>query len=343
MKKTALALTLIMALLFSVLAITQHVNLASAQSFSGSVTINNDGTVSPASAPIQRVEDTYTFSGDIEGSIWVVKSNIIIDGNGFKLQGSGEGSGFSMFSLNNVTVRNTIVENFYKNFQLSSSTNNTIHNNAIVSANYTGIYLDFSSNYNSIYDNNITDNENGILLSAGSNYNSIHNNNITNNGIGLWLISRPSYNQIYCNNILNNDEDASLIESCSNNEFYLNNFIDNTLNAHASSFLNTYDPECINIWGNGSMGNYWSDYLTRYPNASEVGNSGIGHTPYLIEYNNTDVYPLMYPYDIENDTISFPKPELQTAIVIGILVVVVVLVAVGVLVYFKKRTKSSGL
>jgi hypothetical protein len=49
-----------------------------------------------------------------------------------------------------------------------------------------------------------------------------------------------------------------------------------------------------NFWDNGSLGNYWSDYLTKYPNASEVGNTGIGDTPYVLEEHNVDYNPLVY-------------------------------------------------
>ena len=37
-------------------------------------------------------------------------------------------------------------------------------------------------------------------------------------------------------------------------------------------------------WDDGypSGGNYWSDYASRYPNATEIGSSGIGDTEYLI-------------------------------------------------------------
>jgi hypothetical protein len=50
-----------------------------------------------------------------------------------------------------------------------------------------------------------------------------------------------------------------------------------------------------NVWDDGypSGGNYWSDYQTTYPNASEIDSSGIWNTPYVIDANNTDHYPLM--------------------------------------------------
>jgi hypothetical protein len=99
----------------------------------------------------------------------------------------------------------------------------------------------------------------------------------------------------------------------SNNRFYQNNF-----------FLN--DTSYIfndNFWDNGSVGNYWNNYLTKYPNASEIGNTGIGDTAYVMEREknlslgdpnatNVDNYPLVYPLgapevallDMQNATYS---------------------------------------
>ncbi|UCC59173.1 MAG: hypothetical protein JSW14_04915 [Candidatus Bathyarchaeum sp.] len=62
---------------------------------------------------------------------------------------------------------------------------------------------------------------------------------------------------------------------------------------HATNYLGD-----TSTWDNGfpSGGNYWSDYQTRYPNATEVGTSGIGDIPYIINENNQDNYPLMEPF-----------------------------------------------
>jgi hypothetical protein len=57
-----------------------------------------------------------------------------------------------------------------------------------------------------------------------------------------------------------------------------------------------------NVWDNGypSGGNYWSDYngtdLLLGSGQNETGSDGIGDTPYVIDANNRDNYPLMKPY-----------------------------------------------
>lgn len=51
--------------------------------------------------------------------------------------------------------------------------------------------------------------------------------------------------------------------------------------------------------------NYWSDYLTKYPNATEIDNTGVGSQPYVFSIVETrtpiiyqDNHPLMKPVAI---------------------------------------------
>ena len=48
------------------------------------------------------------------------------------------------------------------------------------------------------------------------------------------------------------------------------------------------DP--INIWDNGIVGNYWDDYT-----GLDEDGDGIGDTPYLINSEIGDRFPLMNP------------------------------------------------
>jgi hypothetical protein len=56
-----------------------------------------------------------------------------------------------------------------------------------------------------------------------------------------------------------------------------------------------YSYNSVNFWDSGypSGGNYWSDYEERYPNATEINDSGIWNTPYVIDANNKDNYPII--------------------------------------------------
>ena len=208
--------------------------------------IRADGSVEPDTAPISTVDNiTYTLTDNIvvsvlpiENLLVVERDNIVVDGAGYRVWGTGSGIGLDISWRSNVTIKNTAI----KSFAL-------------------GIGLYYSSNI------------------------SISGNNITNNGHGIWLYES------------------------SNNTIYHNNFIDNTqqVDIHHVGYANFWDD------GYPSGGNFWSDYTTRYPDAQELDGSGIWDTPYVIDGNNQDNYPLM-----ETWTPSPPIPrtidELKTEI-----------------------------
>ena len=97
------------------------------------------------------------------------------------------------------------------------------------------------------------------------------------------------------------------------------------------------------MWDNGTGGNYWGDYLLKYPNASEIGNSGIGDTPYVMNSDDIDYYPLMAPFEVPPAPTPSPEPQpeaepLPTVLVVASVITVAV-VGIGLLVYSKKRNK----
>jgi parallel beta-helix repeat protein len=165
---------------------------------SGTIYILADGSIDPPTAPISTFDMvTYTFTHNIYDEIVVMRSNIIVDGNGHTLQGSGNGNGFYLPGINNVTVKNTYIKNFEKGIKLNYSLNNSISQNHITN-NSDGIYL-WSSSNNSISGNNITsNNEYGMYLESSSG-NSISGNTFTDNG----LFVRYSYPNSVENNTVN--------------------------------------------------------------------------------------------------------------------------------------------
>jgi parallel beta-helix repeat protein len=201
------------------------------------------------------------------------------------------------FSNWNALYENNIANNMERGVFLINSSSNALCENNITNSMFAGVCIYDASNYDIVSGNNIERNQlSGIsigggfaLVAAGSNYNIVSGNNITNNMCGMELYS-SSNNAISGNNITNSYNGICLSGS-SDNRFFHNNFNNNT--QHVSS-----DYYSINGWDDGypSGGNYWSDYLTRYPNATEIDRTGIGNTPYAIDSNNTDDYPLMKPY-----------------------------------------------
>jgi parallel beta-helix repeat protein len=241
-------------------------NVRPAEAVAQSVNINADGSITPAGAPIMTSDKiTYTFTGDISYPVYsgivVLRSNVIIDGKGYTVQGDGSGEGVYLTNISNVTIKNTNVKSNYYGIYLYSSSSNIISGINMTANVYFGIYLGYSSN-NSISGNNIRNGtgtispygNGGIVLLSSCNYNSISGNNITNNVCGIVLDYSSCYNSISENNLKNNDDGIELSDSSNHNRMSGNNIT----NKHYGVFLvtsynNTISGNNIraNIWGIG--------------------------------------------------------------------------------------------
>jgi len=181
--------------------------------------------------------------------------------------------------------------------------------------------LYYSSHYSTISENIITNSLRSGILLLGSYNNVISNNVITDNGgHGVGLCVQSSRNEISNNTVSNNGHSGIRLDPLTkNNKVCGNTFVDNTygINVYAASeniiyrnnLINNayqvYSYDSLNIWDDGypSGGNYWSDYGERYPSAQELDDSGIWDTPYVIDGNNKDNYPLMEPWSPTPETV----------------------------------------
>ena len=207
---------------------------------------------------------------------------------------------------------NSVTENSVSAYEgigiiVSNANTNIIYNNEVSG----GIHLT-NADYNIIYNNSLDSMGFGDLspMKAASN-NFIAGNTIE--GAVDWgiLVGYGSNNVFYGNLIANNGgygHDGyglalgGIDIEVDNNLFYYNMFMNNS----GGNFGTNWQVIGSNSFDNGSVGNYWDDYLTKYPNATEIDNSGIGNTPYLVYNNVTDNYPLMAPFDISSISIQLP-------------------------------------
>jgi len=256
------------------------------------------------------------------------------------------GSGF-LISGNNIADNDAGVGNWASNGVISGNNmtglgvwgcqNVTIKENNLSGKGFFagGLSLLDSDNI-CVYENNITDNlEFGIQFERGCNNSAIYNNNIMRNEVGVFL---------------NNHVFVSFSQVGSGNKVYRNNLIENAQNAFVEhtypyniSMMDNAIGNCTDVvlWDNGAVGNYWSDYQSKYPNATEVNASGIGNTPYRIDENNTDHYPLLLPVDISAEsTPLLPEPEPFPTVPVAIAFTAVAAgIGAALLVYFKKRKR----
>ena len=258
-------------------------------------------------------DDETIIDGNSTGTVvHVIANNVSVKGFTIQNAGSHIGLYFSGIYLDNAyncnITRNSILSNDY-GIRIRYSSNNTVSGNMINCSH--GIWLQWSSN-NTVYGNNVTTSEWYSIWLDYSSGNAISRNIVTNGGYyGVRLysssnnilrknsvahnrysfhITDSSHNTFSGNDIVNNDYGMFLVWSA-DNTIYLNNFINNTLQAYS---------DLVNTWDNGCQGNYWSDY-----NGTDLDVDGIGDTPYIIDENNTDRYPLMNRYwnpgDIDHD------------------------------------------
>jgi nitrous oxidase accessory protein len=240
---------------------------------------------------------------------------ISVTGNRTQIIDNAISTGLSVSGSYNTIAGNSILPLL----TLENANSNTISNNTLVS-------LILGYEYHPCSNNVISGNEMkgpgsfGIYVKAGSN-NIFYDNYIAdfegtggeNSGYGV-VFSRTNMSE--------------------KNTFYHNNFMNN------KGTVAFKDGEFVisNFWDNGSEGNYWDDY-----NGTDSNRDGIGDTPYIINGDNVDRYPLMFPYDIENDTVVLPPPEPFPTVPVAVASVAAIAVVIaGLLVYFKKRKKESG-
>lgn len=313
MKRTVLALTLAILLLVSFEL--QLVNLAKANFFEylPNITIKNDGTIEPITSYINQTGNTYTLTDNIykKYAVIIQRSNIVLDGAGHIMNGAyAKGipylnNGIALQDVTNVTIRNISVVGY--GIVLSNGSECTISN--VMS----------SIGLNNGTSNIVTESNLGAL-SLGEN-NQVTKSNITRLALGK-------------NNIVteNNITQLFVFQSAANTVY--NNTIYSLYNDADSEMLATLEK---NHW----EGNYWGDYSTRYPNASGIGESGIGDTPYFIDSNNIDNYPLMEPYVVPHSPSPTPEPQPEPpfpiTLAIAALAILIAGIAVCLLYYYHKK------
>jgi nitrous oxidase accessory protein len=173
---------------------------------------------------------------------------------------------------------------------------NTIEGNIITDNVLDGISLE--TNNDTVYNNFITGNRGGIGLSSdlGTNNDTIYNNIIAGNDVGISLFNTSGV--VIWGNTIENNQKGCQFAFASNTRIFYNNFLNNTVQV-GSADQSTPIGQCD--WDNGypSGGNYWSNY-----NGTDADGDGIGDSPFIIDADNVDRYPLMMEYVIPEYPIS---------------------------------------
>ena len=194
-----------------------------------SIYILPDGSITPDTAPIQRIGNLYLVTEDINWevggtAITIQKSNVVIGGQGHALTGGG----ISIAPLiENVTIKDFEINNGGITLGIET-TNIVVHKNRISNSN-TGISSYYSNGYNEISENTISGCTYGIYSAEGSGFYStkILKNNITSNEFGIMLNANSDSNIVVENNITNNEEYGIFVQGGESNYFAGNNLVAN--------------------------------------------------------------------------------------------------------------------
>jgi parallel beta-helix repeat protein len=203
--------------------------------------------------------------------------------------------------------------------------------NSTASGNWGGLVATLSSNITFIR-NNVTGNMDGLGTSQSKDIRFLYNN-ASYNTAGAGIGTAGSFNTtiegntfignnwgvltqwqtdavIRGNDIRQNTEGAKLYLS-SGISVYHNAFLGNSIQAKDDG-----GPQ--NAWDNGypKGGNFWDDFTGpdsfRGPLQDQLGSDGIGDTPYVIDADSRDRYPLMSP-----SRIDWMPPEMFNATIDG--------------------------
>ena len=238
------------------------------------------------------ISETTTLNGGFYyETINVTADNIVINGNGSTVQGTGTGYGFKLTGRSNVTIFNVTVNGWGFAFLLFRSSNNNLTGN-IVTENSYGFYLVNGSNNNTFSGNTVNNNAYGFFsmqsatdpLLYSSNNNTFSGNTATNNGeYGFWLWD-SSYNNFSNNTANNNNYGFNLYDSSYN--ILSGNTATN--NDESGFYLSgSYNNFTGNIAANNGRGGFWlqgSSYNNFTGNTAN-NNGNYGFHLYESSYN----------------------------------------------------------
>jgi parallel beta-helix repeat protein len=209
-----------------------------------------------------KIEDNHFASTTINALMLYDSEHNTITGNEMR---SKTGVYLSNSRYNQITQNN--LENTTTGVDLVTSRYNNITRNQITSSKQYGLFMQSSSYYNTITGNRIQGNYYGMRIKSAKHNNVHHNEFKGNSKAGIYICCGAEYNTV-------------------NN----NSFIDNEKNAR-------YTTDDVNYMDSDGFGNYWDDYLERYPDAKQA--NGTWDTPYRINGSSQeDNYPLVEPVTI---------------------------------------------
>lgn len=233
---------------------------------------------------------------------------------------SSNAEGVLLAYSRNCQIRNVTIFGNERGIRLLASENNSVVANNIYRSRWAGLMID-SSVGNTVLGNTVEKGIFGIFLSSSillgrkSYGNTVEGNNVSNSFGGINL--HDTYSNLIVQNHISRNSRGLIVESSDDNAVYGNRFSVNDIGVQISgsdgnSFWHNYfadnsvdvrveDDFSSNRWNEDypSGGNYWEDSeridLFSQSNQNVIGSDAVADTPYVINANNVDFYPLAAP------------------------------------------------
>lgn len=261
------------------------------------------------------------------------RSDLLIYGNNI----TKNRTGIAGWNTENIIISGNNIAHNGKGINIGICRNITVSGNTIFN-NTGGLNLVYYGPH-FVYGNNITNNDWGIRFAEGCSNAEVYGNIIANNSAGVVLLIFPNTGDVVFTGV--------------GNKVFGNIFVDNfeqvIQNEGEFGYLKLpySNGTDVVLWDNGTLGNYWGDYMSKYSNATEMGNSGVGDMLYVIDVDNIDYYPLVDAFNVSPIISLFPtpipstntEPELFPTTIAVASIAIISVIGIGFLVYFKKFRK----
>jgi parallel beta-helix repeat protein len=270
--------------------------------------IREDGSIDPPTAPIRRDGDIYTFTGDAFARLCVYRGNIVIDGAGYTLRGPYNGTVTEKWIIGqgpDQPIDETLVLWVIGIDLGHADVTGLVIRNLNVKNFSIAMYI-WTEN-NTVVGNAVSENIVGILLSGSDN--TVTRNYIEKNDMGIFFgVNQPG------------DEPLNIILTH-------NSFVDNDVHFGGCVCEGYNTAEAVHTWDDGEEGNFWSDY-----DGTDDNGDGVGDTPYVIDVQNQDRYPLM------QIAATPPTPKMPVETIIAAIMLPIIIAAV-VIAYRRRKKK----
>lgn len=262
------------------------------------------------------------YSSNLKGYIQDIDTSNTVNGKPIfflvnqSVNQSPQNAGYiAIVNCTNIAVTEAFLERNWQNLLLAYTKNSTI-NKITSTMGMDSIWLIESKNC-SILNNNVVDNIwGGIALVNSFNCTFKGNTLRSNGGYGLFL------------------------SDSSDNQFYHNNFISNQRQTWLYG-------DSHNSWDDGypSGGNFWDNYTgtdeKNGVNQNESGNDDLGDTPFIIDQNNIDNYPLMKNWREQSVEVIQPQLEFSVMSLFALVSVFIIFVAYFVKARMNRKQASK--